>query len=69
MNKPGNKAAVNGRKGNARKHGLAVPIWCDPALAEDLQVLRIALAGPEPGRLLLQAADRAACAFFDLNRI
>ena len=54
---------------NSRRHGLAMPIWSDPALATDAEALAHEIAGIGASRELLQLARPVAEAQIDLVRI
>jgi hypothetical protein len=60
-----------GAAANARRHGLARPIWLDPMLAHEAEQLarRIIGDGAEPTAQLLAQARRVAEAQIDLIRI
>jgi len=55
--------------GNARRHGLNIPIQFDPALSEDAENLARLVAGANAGAELLQHARRFAEAQIDLVRV
>jgi hypothetical protein len=55
--------------GNARRHGLAIPISTDPALAADTEALAHALAGEDADAERLALARRVAEAQIDLVRV
>jgi hypothetical protein len=54
---------------NARRHGLAMPIWSDPSLATDTQALGREIAGPSASAEHLALALSVAEAQIDLVRI
>jgi hypothetical protein len=54
---------------NARRHGLAIPIWLDPLLAEDAEALARVIAGPQASARLMAAARRVAEARTTVARV
>jgi hypothetical protein len=54
---------------NARRHGLAAPIWSDPALSEDAEALTKQIAGPNGTHEALVLARQVAEAQIDIVRI
>jgi hypothetical protein len=55
--------------GNARRHGLSMPIWSDPLLSTDAKALARAIAGADPSVDRLDLALHVAEAQIDLVRI
>jgi hypothetical protein len=55
--------------GNARRHGLATPIWSDATLANEAEQLARRIAGPDPSAQILAQARRVAEAQVDIARI
>jgi len=55
--------------GNARRHGLTIPIWRDAKLAGDAEALAVKIAGRGAGAELVAMARRIAEAQFDLVRV
>jgi hypothetical protein len=55
--------------GNARRHGLAMPVWLDCSLATGVKTLAREIAGADAGAELLTLAQRVAEAQIDLVRI
>lgn len=54
---------------NAQRHGLAVPIWSDPKLADDAENLARQIAGSNASARKLALAGRVAEAHIDAIRI
>jgi hypothetical protein len=54
---------------NARRHGLAVPIWADPQFAADIEALAERIAGPDAHAETLICSRRVAEAHVDLTRV
>jgi hypothetical protein len=54
---------------NARRHGLSIAVWADPALAAEAQALALELAGPAASLELQQWARIAAVAHIDVDRV
>jgi enoyl-CoA hydratase/carnithine racemase len=66
----GPKSAAGKRRSarNARRHGLAVPVWSDVKLAAKAEQLASAIAGPHAPAALLALARPIAEAQIDLAR-
>ena len=54
---------------NALRHGLSLPVWSDPVLAEEVEALAREIAGGDANAELQQSARRIAEAQIDLRRI
>jgi len=54
---------------NARRHGLAVPVWSNPDRAAQIAALASSLAGGDPSAALTSAAYDVAEACVDLERV
>jgi hypothetical protein len=54
---------------NARRHGLAAPIWADPQASADAEKLALQIAGPNVGAEVMTAAPRVAEAHIDILRV
>src|SRR5271168_3316780 len=66
---PRSKAGKARAAGNARRHGLTVPIACAPALVEEVEALARRLVGDGPAPAALAKARVFAEAQVDLDRI
>jgi hypothetical protein len=53
---------------NARRHGLAAPIWADPQASADAEKLALEIAGRNVGAEVMTAARRVAKAHIDVLR-
>ena len=54
---------------NAKRHGLDVPIWADPALLPVAEAIACRIAGPDPDAAALARARQIAEAQVDLDRV
>jgi hypothetical protein len=54
---------------NARRHGLAAPIWADPQASADAEKLALEIAGRNVGAEVMTAARRVAEAHVDILRV
>jgi hypothetical protein len=66
---PKSKEGKQRSGGNARRHGLAVPIWADPETAAEAAKLAREIAGSNSGDELLAAAFGIAEAQIDIVRV
>jgi hypothetical protein len=55
--------------GNARRHGLSLPVLADPVLSQDVAELTREIAGSNPSRELYEPARRFAEAHIDVRRV
>lgn len=67
---PGPKTALGKKRSskNARRHGLSLPVFADPALSKEVEALAREIAG-SPDAAVLQQARAVAEAQIDLVRI
>ena len=54
---------------NAFRHGLSLPLYCDPMLSEEVESLAREIAGAQPNAKMHQLACRIAEAHIDLRRV
>jgi hypothetical protein len=54
---------------NAHRHGLSLPLYCDPALSEEVEALAREIAGAGAGAEIRQLACRIAEAQIDVRRV
>jgi hypothetical protein len=54
---------------NAHRHGLSVPLYCDPTLSEEVEALASEIAGADANAKMRQLACRIAEAQIDLRRV
>jgi hypothetical protein len=54
---------------NAVRHGLSLPIYCDPALSEEVEALAREIAGTDANAEIQELARRVAEAQIDLRRV
>jgi hypothetical protein len=66
---PKSRAGKSRAARNARRHGLATPIWSDPALASATEALARELAGPAASPELQSLAREAAAAHIAVDRV
>ena len=66
---PRSKRGKQRSAANARRHGLAVPIWADPETADAATALAHELAGPGASDDILAAALVVAEAHVDVVRV
>jgi hypothetical protein len=66
---PKSRAGKSRAARNARRHGLATSIWCDPTLASATEALARELAGPGASPELQGIAREAAAAHIAVDRV
>jgi hypothetical protein len=54
---------------NALRHGLSLPVCCDPALSEEVEALAREIAGTDANAKIQELARRVAEAQIDLRRV
>jgi hypothetical protein len=54
---------------NAFRHGLSLPVYCDPALSQEVETLARQIAGADAGTISLGFARQIAEAQIDLRRV
>lgn len=66
---PRSRAGKSRSAHNARRHGLSIAVWADPALSAEAEALALELAGPAASLELQQWARIAAVAHIDVDRV
>jgi hypothetical protein len=66
---PRSRAGKSRSAHNARRHGLSIAVWADPALSAEAEALALELAGPAASLELRQRACIAAVAHIDVDRV